>query len=552
MSGALETVPARAQPAPNAPPGPDAVARLDAHLAEFEALVDTARRALRRGRPDAAAGFAQIAALHAWRNPAGLFASDGLEQLVAQIGAQIPEPPPRRHDGGSPAVVLHVATQAYTTGGSTQAIAAWVARDVERRHRVCLTAQGSHPIPAKLARAVGGRGKVNLLGTRPGGLIARARALRMAASTADVVVMSNHPCDVVPVLAFGAAGDPPPLIFVDHCDHVFWLGKSIARVLMSMRDSGRSLAISRRGIEPQRCLVVPRALRPVGREIGREEAKLRLGLPRDKVVIVTAADGSKFRPAGGPGLLDLLLPVVRGHADVVVRAAGPSPTGEWKTAEAATGGRVRALGLLPDVSLLQQAADIYVDSFPFSSLTSLLEAGMYATPVVTYRGHPPECDVLGADTRGLDEQMLRPGSPDELRDALVELAAHPRLRRERGERTRDAILSTHAERRWCAAVDELYGLAAERNSAPAPGPAVRSTGRLDVLVDLVMQRTRLGHGPAGALRGGLWGLPVRERAQVARWLAARQQAPRGHDLLSDWLRAPLVGLSRRARSAVRR
>lgn len=529
-----------------------AIARLDAHLAQFDEFLAAARRALDRGRLDAAAGLAQIAALYAWRNPVGLFASDDLEQFVRDIGARLHKPPRRRSHLASPEIVLHVATQAYPTGGSTQAIAAWIRRDAGRRHRVCLTAQGSHEIPAKLLDAVASRSDVSLLGMRLGGLLARAQALCAAASQADVVVMHNHPSDVVPALAFAAAEDPPPIVFVDHCDHVFWLGTCVARVLMSMRDSGRALALSRRGVEAQRCAVVPRPLRPVGREVGREEAKRRLGLPLDKVLLVTAADGSKFLSAGAPGLLDVLLPVLEGRSDLILRAAGPDPTGPWEAAAAATDGRVRALGLLPDVSLLQQAADIYIDSFPFSSLTSLLEAGMYATPVVTYRGHTEECDVLGADTRGLEPHMLSPRTPEELHRAMVELVIDAEGRRERGGRTRDAILETHAEESWRSAVDQLYARAAESNTTPAPGRADRRTGQLDVLVDLIMQRTGLGGGARAAVAGGLWGLPVRERVQAARWLARTNEASRGHDLLSDWLRAPVVRLSRRTRAAVAR
>lgn len=547
MSGGVHSVDSQ-----SAPPDEAAIDRLDAHLAQFNGFVATARRAFDRGRVDAAAGIAQIAALYAWRNPVGLFASHDLERLVGEIGARLHEPPRRRPHLASPEIVLHVATQAYPTGGSTQAIAAWVARDTARRHRICLTAQGSHEKPAKLCDAVATTSDVALLGTRPGGLLARAQALRIAASHADFVVMHNHPSDVVPALAFAATKSPPPIVFVDHCDHVFWLGTSVARVLMSMRDSGRALALSRRGIEPHRCAVVPRPLRPVGREVARDEAKRRLGLPLDKVLLVTAADGSKFRPAGAPGFLDVLLPVLEDRADLILRAAGPSPSGPWEAAAAATNGRVQALGLLPDVSLLQQAADIYIDSFPFSSLTSLLEAGMYATPVVTYRGHPDECDVLGADTRGLDAHMLRPRTPRELHRDVVELVINAEGRRERGARTRDAIVQTHAEENWRAAADELYARALELNTPPAARRAERCTGQLDVLVDLIMQRTGLGSGMTGAVRGGLWGLPLRERAQAARWLARRGEAPRGQELLSDWVRTPIVKLRRRRLVAVSR
>jgi glycosyltransferase involved in cell wall biosynthesis len=531
----------------------DGVARLDAHYAEFRGLVETARRHLDRGRYDAAAGYCQIAGMYAWMNPVGLFGSDELEALLGRLSARLPAAPAAARAPSGPArTVLHVATQVYQTGGSTQAIASWIEQDPGRRHRVCITRQGPVEIPPKITDRLQSDSDLLCLDARPGGLLARSAALRAAAADADVVVLHLHPCDVVPSIALAGAGDAPPIVYVDHADHVFWLGRSVTRLLLSMRDSGRSLAVSRRGIEPERCFVMPRPLRVAERSVARDEAKRRLGLEPDRVLVVTAADGSKYRPVGEPAFLDLVLPFMSRHPDVIFRAAGPAPEGDWAAASEATGGRLRALGRLPDVSVLQQAADVYLDSFPFSSLTSLLEAGAFGTPVVTYRGHPEDCLVLGADTRGLDEHMLCPTSVDEFQRDMSGLLTSRERRSQLGERTRRAIIDTHTGAGWRANVAELYGRAAGVSATPRLATAQRQTGRLDVLIDLVMEQTGFSQGVPGAVRANLGLLSTRERIAAWRGLVRADEPWTAGDVVPDCLRPAAARVRRQARAVTAR
>jgi hypothetical protein len=504
--------------------------------AEFDRLIGRAQQELAAQRWSAAAAWAQIAAQYAWLNHTGRFASPVLEELLRTISKRgLPSVPAGPGRPALPERVLHVATQAYPVGGHTQMLARWIAQDGRHRHRVVLTRQGSTPFPDKLIDLLTVPDELASLDHGRGGLLERAVRLRAAARVADLVLLHIHPYDVVPSLAFAAGGELPPVVTVNHSDHSFWIGTSISTVLLNLRDSGRDLAIARRGIEPDRAAVLARPLGTLTeRTLSRDEARRRFGVAPDQVLIVTAAAGSKYEPIEPPGLLELITPVFRANPAAVLLAAGPAPTGRWADAAAATDGRIRALGRLPDVTELHQAADGYLDSFPFASLTSMIESGSYGNPLLTYRGHPADCGVLGADTRGLDEYLLRPTNPAELVAELTRMLADPGWRARRGEQTRAAIAASHLGDGWRAGVDELYALAYRLPATPTPGPAPDGDGSLDRMVELVQSQTGHSAGRAGAEREQLGLLPLAERLRCWIRLARAGQRPPLRGLAPEW------------------
>lgn len=511
--------------------------RLEENHEELCRLVAGAELALHRNRPEAAAVGGQIAATFAWLNHSGIFASAGLETLLRTIGTALPASATSalRTPRSERLRILHVATQLYGTGGHTQMIVRWLDQERATQHRLCLTRQGRRLVPAKVVRSLGGGAHLKLLDSQRGGLLERAVALRNEAQWADVVILHVHPNDVVPAIAF--AGRTVPVIYVNHADHVFWTGVGISTLVLSLRGSGNSLNIDRRGVDPRRTAVMVRPLGDRQRVLTRDEAKRRLQLDPNDLLIVTAADGSKYEPITRPSFLDLILPVLGANARVHLHAAGPRPTGEWKQAEEATGGRVRGLGQIDDVSLLHQAADVCIDSFPFSSLTSLLEAASYGVPVMTYRGHPAEAQVLGADSPGLDSEMVAADDPATFRDQLTRLLDDHEYRRSMGERTRTDVESTHDPEGWSATLATIYETAASLDGRVDIGVPIRGSGAVDLLVEHVQARTGFSNGRAGAVRLNVGLLPAKERSQV--WveaLLARQRLS-PLSLLPDWVSA---------------
>jgi glycosyltransferase involved in cell wall biosynthesis len=492
----------------------------------FEGLLWAAGLLAAAGQWERAAVQTQLAARFAWTDHTGYFGHQGLEEVLGTLRSSIPQP--TLVAPGKPArrLVVHVATQLYGTGGHTQSIAHWIRQDPDSRHQIVLTRQGSTECPAKIAACLPDpRRDLILLDRRPGGLMKRAAALRRVIAPADVVVVHAHPHDVVPSLALGVHG-APPAVYVNHADHVFWQGTSAAAIVLCLRASGRELTVRRRGVDNGRCVVAnrPLELAPAGplEETQALAARTGWGIPATDFVVVSAGAGTKYDPVGSDSLIGLFRSFLLRRPDAHLLVAGPSPTGAWDAAAAATGGRIRAVGRLANISSLLSIADAYVDSFPFASLTSMLEAGSHGLPLVTFRGHPAECAVLGSDSPGLEDLLLTPSTPAGFVSALADLADSVSTRRARGAATRKAIVESHSPSAWRETAERVYTEAALARSGPiAPGPTPWADGPLDQLVGRVQQET----GFAGLDAAWADILPFLGTAQRIRQWAAWRKSP---------------------------
>ena len=475
------------------------VQRLDDNWAVLDRLVRRTESLARRGRDEQAAVAAMTAATFAWCNPSGVFASGPLEDVLARLGSDLPAPrgaAPTRPAGTRPRV-LHVATQLYGTGGHTQMLSSWLRLDRAREHHVCVTGQEGRDVPDKISRVLAGPDALTLLDDGRPRLLDRAARLRELALDHDQVVLHVHPNDVVPAIALALPpGERPEVLLVNHADHVFWLGVHVADRIVNLRTSGARLNVERRGIPEARNALLVRPLVMRDRRLSRSAARAELGLPPDALVVASAADTYKYGAAGGETLLDVLLPVMRAHPEARLHVAGPEPDGDWSVLAAE--GLGRAWGLLPDVHTLLEAADVYVDSHPFSSLTSMLEAAWLDTPVLTLRSPDERLGVLGADTPELDDDLVVAGSGSELAAQVDRLLADADVRHRVGASTGAAVRRFHADGAWAELAGKILDAPPAAGPASAPRSAVRSTGPLDQRLLHVMGNG-VGRGLAGTL-----------------------------------------------------
>ncbi|MDZ8188212.1 MAG: glycosyltransferase [Nostoc sp. ChiSLP02] len=408
-----------------------------------------------------AAVYASIASYHAtYIKHCGLFSSPELEQILLTIGTKAIKSKGDRCKNnslnGTPKNILHVVFGVWSIGGHSRLIWRWIQQDNQRVHSVVLTQQSIASVPKSLKDSVfNSHGKIYTLNKTIGSYIAKAKRLREIAASADVVVLHTID-DIIPIIAFADKQKSPPVIFVNHADERFWLGVGIADIVANLRKSGMKLSRERRGIEAERNTLLPTIVEPIQRVLSQAEAKRQLGLPEKSILLLSIARAVKYKTIDGTNFADAHVPLLKQYEQGILIVVGPGEKEDWSAAIQQTQGRIKVFAEREDTAVFYQAADIYVDSFPFVSITSLLEAGSYGVPLVSRYPYSDECQILGADMPGLTGNLIRVRDIEEYIAVLSHLVENEEFRLCLGERTKKQIVNIHTTSNWQCFLEDLY------------------------------------------------------------------------------------------------
>lgn len=421
---------------------------------KFYALIEQAEFAVLTGDLEKAVTLVRQAADGAHHLHPGFFSSPRAELVLRKVSQKLNDrviaptiaSPVRNAEKRN---VLHVLSQGYYSGGHTRLVERWITMDQESVHSVVATLNSSTNPSWLIEAAMQSGGWYNALDTTNLSLCQRAKMLRdLAMAWADVVVLHIHPHDPIGPIAFGANGGPP-VLFLNHADHAFTLGMSVADLVVELRDAGQLVSKARRYSPPSGMLPIPLKVPPALQD--KQLAKQTLGIGADKIVFLTIATPYKLVPCGDYNFISLLRELVRLHENVEVLVIGPADAGEWAQLKQESQGRIRAFGIQYDLNLFHSASDIYLVSMPMGSMTAVLEAGALGIPAV---GLAVNVATLSADVMpGTIETLYN--SYSELFAAIATLINDANFRNHQGNYLKNAILAKHYLG-WAGHLDTLY------------------------------------------------------------------------------------------------
>ena len=429
---------------------------------------------------DYVALYAQAAAHRAAYRHAGVFASAAIERSLLAAAASLESVATARR-GGSVARVLHIATETPAPeGGHSRMIERWIRSDTQRSHSLVLTSP-RREVPADLVAAIAeAAGAVHTLAEGSWSFMARAAELRKLAGDFDAVVLHTHPYDVVPTIALAAPSRPPSIAF-NMAGHLFWIGTRIADVVASGRPGSVDLAIKRRGIQPEASHHLPVIAQPRVLDdppTTRDGLRRSLGLDAHDFALITVASAYKLEPLDSFDLAAMVLEAIAQRPSVRWLVVG-IPADSAFAARVAHTDRITCIAPTHDIDVMYAIADGYLDSHPFTSQTSLMDAAASGLPLVAVKAHPADASILGAWGGSLDDVLMGVTDVDSMVEA-VDVLMHAD-REVRGRSAQAAVAAQVVGSGWGSRLEAVFEQAQEQRCAP---PAEwRGTGQRDVSGD---------------------------------------------------------------------
>ena len=419
-----------------------------------------------KGQDDGAAvNWLLVAARSADTFGFGQLTSARLEELALNIATRLGAPPGRKSYAKSrPQRWLHVLSIGYAVGGHTTMLRRWVESDDSGdEHHLALTFMDKLALPDLSEAIERSGGRVTPLGDVPS-LLERARQLRnLAWREADRVVVHSHPWDVVPIIAFGVP-DGPPVLVLNHADHIFWVGASIADLVVNLRPSGEELTLRHRGVDRNFLfrIPLPNPRDPLCLAQDRAAMRAALGIPASASVFVTVGTAHKYKAVGDLDFLAMVQKLLSALPDAYLVAVGPSAAdADWNVAVQALRPRLIPVGVQCPVTGYHAAADIYLEGFPFDSHTALLEAAVSGLPVVRI----PACVVPPFSGHHFPLSVVtQPADVEAYLAQAISLAKSREMRRSKAATLHNAVVGLQCGSAWRQRLSELRKAAPDQHA----------------------------------------------------------------------------------------
>jgi len=281
--------------------------------------------------------------------------------------------------------ILHIFSTVSYGGGHTRLASNWIENSFEdESHHLLLLSQSKEETPYFLEKAIKSSSGEIFSYENLEDDIKKAENLRSISCNFDYIVLHIIMDDPICNLSFNNKKSFNNIFFMNHADHLFWLGQSIATSYLQLSKSRQVLNYLKRDIVNSSILPIP--LKPPNKIYSKDEARKILDLDLTKKIFLSIASPYKYISDDNVDFLKMANNLIDRSENTILIVIGPDKNTsiKWKELYKKTKGRIDAIGYIKEeLSLYHFSCDIYLDSFPYGSFTSTLEPALLGKPCVT-------------------------------------------------------------------------------------------------------------------------------------------------------------------------
>lgn len=356
-----------------------------------------------------------------------------------------------------PKTVLHVMTQCYETGGHTRVVERWIDNTKDKyENSVILLKQEQANIPKLLMKNIelSNGDLINLSDDMT--LIEKGLKLRQIALKYQYIILHTHMDDPIATIAFGTEKFTRPVLFFNHADHMFWIGKTISDVVLDIRTI-KSISPKYRDIDDAKLCPIPCDFSE-NIFLEKNDARKILNIDTDKKIILTSGSNFKFTPIGDDSIFDVYEKILSANKDVNLIVIGKNKY--WDKIYKKFKNRIKLCSEVsfPEYVKYVSCADLIIDSYPMNGETTLIDAMRAKVPFLSL-------DVLCS---GQNDYVIKSLgyclTKNELIEKTLKCLDNKNFAEEVLENELNLFNKNYSKENWIANLEKIYEETPEKHS----------------------------------------------------------------------------------------
>lgn len=303
--------------------------------------------------------------------PTGYYYSNVLEDYFTSLANKIHL---RKNIEYKKGTCLHVMTLSFKTGGHTRVVERWIEMYKNSVHSLLLINQNNTEIPHLLLENLKKQqGNLYVLEDNLD-IMQKALKLREIAMGYEYIVLHIHMNDPVATIAFGTDEFTRPVLFFNHANFRFWIGKRISDVVLDFCKS-KNISNDYRNIKEAKICKIP--IKNNEQFLSKNEARKKLGLDLKEKIILISGNNFKFFPVCDDSLIDVLEEIILKFPEIKIKILGIRENNKYyNNFQKKYNVNIELIKPLPyqEYKEYVSSADLIIDSYPCSGGVTLIDA----------------------------------------------------------------------------------------------------------------------------------------------------------------------------------